>query len=158
MSEDRDILFPNREVAIGEGERKQKVIVSVLAWPDAIEFLRKLGDCLGSIGKFFDAEGNVRVDVGFVVELIAGSDVLSTFLLLKATGRDEEWLKKLPYHHGLELLAVALELNLSDKLLDKGKAVAGAVTKCIALKQVATLAASAKPTSSLSSTATAAPT
>lgn len=158
MSEDRNILFPNLEVVIGEGERKQKVIVSVLAWPDAIEFLRKLGDCIGSLGKFFDAEGNVRVDVGLVIEMISGSDVLSTFLVMKATGRDEEWLKKLPYHHGLELLAVALEINLSDELLAKGKAVAGAVTKCIDLKRVATLAASAKPTSSSSSTATPAPT
>jgi hypothetical protein len=143
MATDAAILFPNREVAIGE----EKIKVTELAWPDALAFLRELGTY---IGKLIDEKGEVRMDVGMLTELVMGTESLSALLLEKTTGRDA---KSFPLSHALDVLKVAIELNVTPEIIARGKALAGSLSKLTELVPKMP-AKSAKPTSSLSNTAT----
>lgn len=120
---DEDILFPDREVAVG-GNKSIKV--RELAWPDARAFLAELG---GFLAKLVNEKGEIRIDVGIITEIITASDELVASLILKTTGLNKTELDKLPIGAVLELLDAALELNLSDDLLAKGKKIAGRFQK-----------------------------
>jgi hypothetical protein len=138
-TDDADILFPDREVAIG----KQSVKVRELAWPDARAFMTELA---GFLGKLMNDKGEVRIDVGIISEIITASDSLIESLILKTTGKDKAWLETLPIGAVLDLVGTALDLNLSDELLVKGKKIAGSFQKFADARRTATPAASVPPT------------
>jgi hypothetical protein len=118
MTPDANVLFPDREFMVGE----EKVTVREMLWPDALAFLRKLGTYLE---KFMNEKGEMRVDLGLITEVITATDELATMLIAKSIGKDEAWLAALSMSQGLEILGAALEVNLTEDLLEKGKKIAG---------------------------------
>lgn len=107
------VFRPTTEVRLGQ----ESVAVRELAWPDAFEFLGRLSR---HAGQLLDAQGKLTFTFDKLADLVSQTQELSEFLLLKSTGRDQTWLRGLPFSQGLELLAVALEVNLTEDLLKNG--------------------------------------
>ncbi len=115
---DAVILFPNRELKIGN----ETVTVSELKWADALGFLKQLS---GHMAAFVTADGKLKIDVAELGKVVASSEDLAVSLIAKATGHDADWVNNLPLSVVLDLVDVALELNLSDDLLAKAKKIGG---------------------------------
>lgn len=126
--------------------RAGAVVVFDLPWQDALEFLKKLSGYANQLLAAGNG-GTVSIDTLLprLVELIGNADELSTFLILKSTGKDEAWLKGTLKDGGgregglstLEFLTVldaALQVNLSDELLALGKKVAGRLARVMPAK------------------------
>jgi hypothetical protein len=126
MATDAAILHPEKTLMVRRGSESIEVTVSELAWPDAIAFLGKLGSHLG---KLINEKGEVRVDLGLITELIAGSTELANELIAKSTDEDADMLKDMRASDALAILDAALELNLSDELIERGKTIAGRFKK-----------------------------
>lgn len=122
MATDAKILFPDREVKIGD----ETIKVRELKWAETLAFLKELG---GYIGNVMDAKGEVQVSPSTIANLVASSEGLTVSLLTKATQMDANRIAELPMSAVLELVDVALELNLSDDLIAKGKSIAGRFQK-----------------------------
>jgi hypothetical protein len=147
MSNEAQILFPQKELKIGG----QTVIVRELAWPHATEFLSSLGK---HVGELYDSAGKVKFGLSEIGDVIKNSAELSTYLLEKSTGRP---VGDFSLGAGLEVLDTALELNLSEEIMAKGKKLAGRFQGVIGgLNPTArrSAAASATPTPSSSKTDT----
>lgn len=104
---------PTVEVRLGN----ETVAVNELAWPDAFEFLGRLGR---HAGQLLDAQGKLTFTFDRLAELVTQTQELAEFLVLKSTGRDPAWLHALPFSQGLELLSAALDVNLTEDLLKNG--------------------------------------
>lgn len=102
------------------------VLLRDLPWQDALEFLKRLSTHAKDIMAAAQA-GDGKLDLAALLprltELIANVGELSTFLLTKSAGRDEEWLEQFGTLETLALLDGALEVNLTDGLLELGKRV-----------------------------------
>lgn len=121
MANDSEILFPAREVRVGNGTVK----VNELAWPDARAFLRELG---GYIGRFTNEQGEVRIDVGLITELIGATESLSTMIIAKTTGMSEEQMNALKLSKAMEIIEQAVDLNTLI-IVERGKKMAGGLTR-----------------------------
>ena len=137
------ILFPNKEVNIGD----QTVKVRELKWSDTLEFLKQLG---GYIGKLMNEKGEVAVTPDLIVEMVTSTDELTTSLLRRCTDLEVEAIAQLPMTAALDLVDAALELNLSDDLIAKGKNIAGRFQKFAGVAPRMAMPASARPTISSS--------
>lgn len=116
-----DILNPVVHAVIA-GE---KVPVREMPWKDTMEFLGMLSQ--HGTKMVSEEEGKVKftLDMRRLGELIQSSEELATFVILKSTGREPDWLNKLPFREGLELLDAALSINLSPEMFASGKKVEG---------------------------------
>ncbi len=118
MTPETRILNPKKELMIA-GET---VTVRELAWMDALDFLKQLG---GYLGKFISPKGEIEISASSITDIIANTDELSTALVTKTTGRDADFLRTVSLGQMLDLIDAALELNLSEEILAKGKKIAG---------------------------------
>lgn len=130
-------LFPSKQVKLHGGEA---VEVREMAWPDALEFLRKLTAFAGS---YLKPDGSFAFSMTGLADLVNSSAELSNFLILKSTDQSEAFLERLPVCSALDILDSALELNLSEEVLKRGKKL-GARFQALAGK-------SPKPTTSTTS-------
>lgn len=90
--------------------RSGSVEVRELAWPDA----RTLYDKLVVQSKsLFDHEGTLKLDAAQVTSLIGENIELSTWLVLKATGKDEAWLNQRSLSEVIDVAVEAALLNIS---------------------------------------------
>lgn len=142
------ILRPERTVKLSDGE----VVVHDLPWHDALQFLKLLSshakDLLGNVGP--DGRVNVGDIIPKLADLIGNVEELSTFLLTRSTGKSADWLLGAPIDQGrgreggrstlevLALLDAALEVNLSDGLIELGKKVGGRLQRVLPSKTNAT--------------------
>jgi hypothetical protein len=145
---EKQILKPEKVIVVGNAP----VTVRELAWPDALEFLKRLSE---QIGKIWDDKGNVKISLESIAEHVAQTGDLSTFLLEKATGHKAE---EFSSSQALDVLDTALEMNLREELVQGGKRLATRIQRFANVGAMANAAlASRKPTSSSSPTATTAP-
>lgn len=127
-SSDTEILFPNKEIKLNKNE---SLTVKELEWNEGLEFVRELSKQMSIVTELANAvmaskDGKTfSVQPGTIASLITGSADLAGSLVRKATGLDDEGMKKLSMSKGLEVLDLALELNLTNELLEKGKKIAG---------------------------------
>jgi hypothetical protein len=147
MGTDAEILHPDRELTVAG----KKITVRELAYPAALKLLSMLS---GSIDKLMDGKGEVRMDVGVITQLIASSTELFDFVLEKTTDLDEPAKEELLLGQAIELIGAGIELNLKI-VLERGKKMAGHFQQFADMQRTVTPAASAKSTSSSSSTDTA---
>ncbi|MBI5771921.1 MAG: hypothetical protein HZA93_29380 [Verrucomicrobia bacterium] len=146
MSTTPTILRPTITVTLASGP----VELRDLPWQDALEFLRRLSSHAKDILASATA-GDGRVDLQALLpkltELVTNVGELSTFLLTKSAGKDEEWLKQFGTLETMALLDAALEVNLSDGLLALGKKVAGRLARVLPAKAETTSATPPSATS-----------
>lgn len=111
MSNEIEILTARANVSIGN----ETITINELAWPDAIEFLKKLSD---SAGKFVQ-NGNLIFSIDRLTEIVTSTTDLSEWLILKTTGKDHEWLKQRTFGEVLDLIDAALSRNVRPDFFDK---------------------------------------
>lgn len=123
MSTDQQILFPDRTIAVGtsDGGQPKEVIVREMVWKDALDFLGQLGSFLQKVQ---DEKGEVRIDIGIITDLIAGTRELVESLIAKATDKDVAWFESLRLSDVMKVIESALDLNLLV-LKESGKSIAG---------------------------------
>lgn len=113
-----DILNPVVELTL----RNEKLLVRELAWPDALQFLHLLS---GHAGKMIGEDGKLKIDFSKLSALVASSQEVSEFLMLKSTSRDQTWLSTLSFRETLDVLDAALSINLSAEMFASGKKIEG---------------------------------
>ncbi|MBI5689241.1 MAG: hypothetical protein HZC55_04030 [Verrucomicrobia bacterium] len=140
------ILRPEITVTLSTGP----VVVRDLPWQDALEFLRRLSLQAKEILAHAVSPDTGRIDLAQLLpklsDLVSGAGELSLFLLTRSTGKDEEWLRQHGTLETLALLDAALEVNLSDGLIELGKKAAGRLARVMP----ATSTTSATPPSATS--------
>lgn len=149
MTTETEILNPKKELTIA-GET---ITVRELSWMDALDFIKQLAGYLGSL---VDAAGNFRINIGTIADLVVTTNELALKLIAKTTGKDAAWIEALSLGDMLELIDIALALNLSDEILAKGKKIAGRFQKFASAGAPPRTAppASPKPMSTSSATGT----
>lgn len=137
MTNSTPIIRPEITVSLGS----EKITVRDLPWQEALEFLRLLaGHAKGLMADIVKpaAGGKVEVNVGALLpkltDLITNASELSDFLLTRSTGKDSAWLAQRSTLEIFALLDAALEVNLSDGLLELGKKVGGRLGRVFAAK------------------------
>lgn len=106
-----------------DGKAATPVDVKELRWPDAMQFMRMLSE---QIGLFTGQNelGQPVFDLSRLKEAIPAAGNLAEFLVQRATGLSAETIAVLTASEFLELLAEAMEVNLSEELLGKFQRVA----------------------------------
>ncbi len=95
--------------------------VRELAWPEAMEFLRKLGTAAAC---FVTPDGRPRPISDLLPEVLAQGENAIAYLLQQSIGLGPDDLRQLPASVTLRLTQSALELTLNDDLIVAGNAVA----------------------------------
>jgi len=116
----------NREIQILRGKTEveiQGTLVEVkeLTWTEALEFFERAAEGLVQLA---DEQGQIHLTPDTFRELLRRSHGLTQWLLYRATSLDVPTIELLPIRDLLRLLDAALELNLSDEVLELGKRVA----------------------------------
>ena len=92
----------------------QPVEVRELRATDALALLRNLASYAGQLS---DADGKISLDAASLMKkltaIITNTEELTNFLVLKTTGQKEQWLGEISATEYVEVLAKAIELNLS---------------------------------------------
>lgn len=138
------ILRPEITVQLASGP----VVLRDLPWLDALEFLRRLSDHAKDIlaaSTASDGSVDLAALLPKLTELVQNVGDLSTFLLTKSAGKDEAWLAQFGTFETMALLDAALEVNLSEGLIELGKKVAARLARVMAAKET-----SASPPSAIS--------
>ena len=117
------VLIPNED---GTGSRS--VEVHELRWPAALQFMRMLGEHVANLTQPDDS-GRPAFDFARLKEAIPATGALAQYLVEKSTGLKPEEIDTLTATQFLEILAVCMELNLSEDLVGKFNRVAKVVTK-----------------------------
>ena len=115
---DNSILNPVRTVQL----RAQAVDVSELTWKD---YLRAVKMLASTVSKLLTPDGKVNSDPAAVVSAIADQEALASFVVSRATKRDEKWVEQLSLQDMLTLLTAVVEMNLTEEIIGTGKALAG---------------------------------
>ena len=137
MSNPTPIIRPEIEVTLADG----KIIVRDLPWQDALKFIGLLAGhaktLLAAVAKPA-ADGKFAVDMEMLMpklaDLITNADELADFLLTRSTAKDSAWLKSRSTLEVFALLDAALEVNLSDGLLELGKKAGGRLARVFTAK------------------------
>jgi len=118
---DIEILFPDRDLKLSTGE---VIRVRELSWREALEFLKKLAEHLGKSGSGLNAATGLEGMIAQLPSLIAGADDLALWLAEKSAGLSAEKFGALAARDALAVLDKALEINLNEELLARGKSIA----------------------------------
>ncbi|HXG46254.1 MAG TPA: hypothetical protein VNO52_01420 [Methylomirabilota bacterium] len=122
------LLNPTRTIAVNG----QEVEIRELRAIDALAFAKLLAEQLSRIA---GAGQQLVIDLGKLVELVAASEQLSNFLVLKSTGRPAAWLAEITLADYLDVLEAAIELNLREDLQKKFVALGGRVARILNLQK-----------------------
>lgn len=115
-----DILNPQIPLKIAGEEIK----IHELNWRDGTAFLQRLATAAATI---VDKDGTFTPSAHSFAALVTNSTDLTESLVLGATGRDKAWLQERTMAEVLQLLNIALELNLNAELIARGKSLADRV-------------------------------
>lgn len=126
MSELR-ILHPVTEVQVdGLGV----VEVREMRWKPALAFVEKLSGLLGECVK----DGKLTVTVDNLTGIILRSGTLASELIARSTSLTAQQVDDLYPSDALALLTAAIEVNLHEELLGKGKAAGRALAKALGIR------------------------
>ena len=109
-----DILKAVTEIKLGD----QTIAIKELAWPDALALLNKLAS---HSGKFMTTDGKFVLTTENIATIVTGSQDLSEWLILKATGKDSTWLNGLTLGQALTVLDAAISQNLRPDFFEQGR-------------------------------------
>jgi hypothetical protein len=108
--------------------------VKEMNWRDGMAFLGLIGKHASEIG-IESSGGKVALDFAKLPALIGNVKELGDFLLTKSTGREQAEIDALSFKEAVALMDAAVELNLSEELLQRGKSVAGRVGAAFGVKK-----------------------
>lgn len=123
-----------RNITLSTGEN---VEVLELRWKDS---LRAIKEMCGTVLQLLGPDGGnvqsgelvIRLDRDRVVAAIVEQESLLTWVLMKSTARDQEWVDGLGTSDALALIQTVVDLNLNDEVLSRGKALAGTMSRVFA--------------------------
>lgn len=98
------------------------ITVRELRAVDGLQFIKKLSTYFGS----FQGTTSDVVQVK-IAEVVTGAADVSEFLVLKSTGQPSSWLNEISTEEFLDVLESAIELNISEGLIKKGRGVVATV-------------------------------
>lgn len=114
-----DILNPVVEV---HGIQGGTVGVRELKWKSYMRAIKSLTE---AVIKYIEAsEGGKKLDPRGLVEAIAAQEGLASWVVAESTGRPEEWVAELTGREMMAILEAVVELNLSEEVVGRGKALA----------------------------------
>lgn len=119
MNKTLETLRNTREVSAGG----RMVAVRGLPWGKTLGLLRAGGDQLRGLA--VNETGEIGLDLSKLPELIASCDELATGVISGATQLTREEIAELALDEALEILDAAIELSVTPKLLERGKALGG---------------------------------
>jgi hypothetical protein len=106
-----------------------EVQVKEMPWGDLLQFLNLAAEHIGSFIKEesaplpgFAAPNPKKFDISKIVPAIASIKVLSTDLIARSTGKDPAWIQEQSPRVILRLIQIAIELNVTEELLESVKA------------------------------------
>lgn len=105
----------------------QAVNVREMKWGKAIAFVRLLSAELAGLITV-DARGKPNLDLSKLPEIVGSSETVSRTLILSSTELTDEELDELPAGTVLELLEAAIDMNLTEELLGKGRRIGAKVS------------------------------
>jgi hypothetical protein len=111
-----EILFPDSDLKLSTGE---VIRVRELSWHEALEFLKKLSGHFGQFGA-----GDITALLANLPALITSVDELALHLVDKAAGLTAERFTTLAARDALAVLDKAVEINLNEDLIQRGKKLA----------------------------------
>ena len=107
MSESTPFIFnPVTEVKLRDGKT---VEVRELSWPDALAFYNKLR---AQSKALLNEKGDLVLDANKLLDVIGENVELAAWLVEKTTGQDADWIAQRSLSEMLEIITVALEVNL----------------------------------------------
>lgn len=112
-----------------DGGTATSLDVRELSWPDAMQFMRMLGEHVATLIQMDRETGRPVFDFQKLKEAIPATTALADFLVQRATRQTPEQVAQWSVSTFLEVLAVALELNLSEELLGKFRRVSEVVAR-----------------------------
>ena len=89
--------------------RNGEVRIQELAWPDALYFYRRLTEQSKNL---INEKGDIVLDAQKLIGAITENIELAGWLALKATGKDEAWLKERSVSEVLDIVTEAAAVNL----------------------------------------------
>jgi hypothetical protein len=89
---------------------KSFILVTELAWPDALELFDKLK---AQSAAFVTPEGNLTFDANRIIAAISQSVELTQWLVWKTTGKESDWMNQRTLSEILDVLVAAIEINLT---------------------------------------------
>ncbi len=95
--------------------------VRELAWPEAMEFFRRLGSAAASL---VTADGRPRPMAELLPEMLTQGEKAIAYLLQQSVGLGPDDLRQLPASVAFRLTQAALEQTVNDDLIAAGNAVA----------------------------------
>lgn len=119
MNETMDTLRNSRPVTVGD----RKISVRGLPWGKTLGLLKSGGEQLRTLA--MNEGGEIGLDLGKLPELIASCDELATGVISGATELSRDEIAELSLEEALEILDAAVELSVTPKLLERGKALGG---------------------------------
>jgi len=134
-----DLLNPVTEVKIGN----ETIKVSELNWLDAVSFLKQLAT---KAGQFTNEQGQLVITPEKLTEVVSSAGDLSTWLVKKATDKDDDFLKNVSFSDGLTLLDAALSRNLRPDFFAKLRLIGDRVKAVIAKSSPSSTSSSGKAT------------
>ena len=96
--------------------------VREMNWRDAMGFLGMLS---AHAGKMVNRDGQFAMTEEALRGLVLGTKVVADDLMLKASKLPQEEIDNLSMREALDLIDAALDLNLSEELITRGKKFAG---------------------------------
>lgn len=119
------VLIPGDETGAG-----RSIDVAELRWPDAMQFFRMLSEHVGNLVTM-DGAGRPVFDFQKLREAIPASGALAEFLVSRSTGLKPEEIAALTTSQFLEVLAVTMELNLSEEIVGKFKRLSAVISRTL---------------------------
>jgi len=124
------ILNPVRSVKL----RAQEELVDVheLTWKD---YLRAVSMLAKSVSTLLTPDGKVSQDPSAIVSAIVEQEALASFVISRATKKDEKWVEKLSMADMLVILQIVVEMNLTEEIIGSGKALAARMGQVLMSKK-----------------------
>lgn len=124
-----DVLNPIRRVQVRDGQ----IEVRELTWKELSYVLQELSE---TVLGFMDDKGVIKIDPVHIVAAIKDNEALLAYFLSKSCNREDAWVNQLSLRDMLTLLDAAIELTLSEEVLELGKKLAGRMAQRLGLPKL----------------------
>lgn len=126
-----DVLNP----VIGVKVKGELVDVRELPWKDYLRTIKELTSAVTDLLKKSGPNGEIELASEDIIQAIARQEDLAAFLMQRCTGKDSAWVESLSGREALAVLTAAVQVNLSDEVVRRGKELAGHMSGVFGLKR-----------------------
>ena len=124
-----DILNPILRVNV----KGVDVEVRELSWKDHVRAIKELTSTVIELLK--EGKGS-EFNAETIIEAITKQETLAAWVIAKSTGNDSAWVDSLSAREALAILCAVVELNLTEEVIGRGKALAERMSGVFGLSKV----------------------